>query len=150
MRPIRHVGLPAARVARVRRAVLLAAVLVALAGCGGGDDDEGGGAEATQAETTAESEAQTLQIEADPSGALRFTTESLQANAGEVTIVMENPSSVPHNVALMGGGVDEKGEIVGKGEKSEVSATVEPGTYEFYCSVPGHEAAGMKGELTVS
>jgi plastocyanin len=128
----------------------LAALVAALAGCGG--DDDGGNAEATQAETTAGggAAAQTLQIEADASGALRFDQESLQANAGEVTIVMENPSSVPHNVALKGGGVDETGEIVGEGEQSEVSATVEPGTYEFYCSVPGHEAAGMKGELTVS
>jgi plastocyanin len=135
----------------VRRIALLGALLVALAGCGGGDD-EGNSATATQEETTADSGAasQTLQIEADPSGALRFTTESLQANAGEVTIVMENPASVPHNVAIKGRGVDEKGEIVEKGDTSEVSATVEPGSYEFYCSVPGHEAAGMKGELTVS
>jgi plastocyanin len=143
--------LRAARVARVKRAVLLIALLAALAGCGGGDDDDG--AQATQAEETTPDSggaSQTLQIEADPSGALRFTTESLQANAGEVTIVMENPSSVPHNVAIRGNGVDEKGEIVGKDATSEVSATVEPGTYEFYCSVPGHEAAGMKGELTVS
>jgi plastocyanin len=135
----------------VRRIALLGALLVALAGCGGGDDD-GNSATATQEETTADSGAasQTLQIDADPSGALRFTTESLQANAGEVTIIMDNPSSVPHNVAIKGSGIDEKGEVVGEGEKSEVSATVEPGTYEFYCSVPGHEAAGMKGDLTVS
>jgi plastocyanin len=130
--------------------LVLGAIVAALAGCGGGDDD--GAAEATQAETTAGSGAasQTLEIEADPSGALRFTQESLEANAGEVTIIMDNPSSVPHNVAIRGGDVDEKGEIVGEGEQSEVSATVEPGTYEFYCSVPGHEAAGMKGELVVS
>ena len=135
----------------MKRAVLLVALVAALAGCGGGDDD-GGGAEATQAETTADSGAasQTLKLEADPNGALRFTTDSLQANAGEVEIVMENPAEVPHNVALKGNGVDEKGEIVEKGGTSQVSATVEPGTYEFYCSVPGHEAAGMKGELTVS
>jgi plastocyanin len=141
-----------ARVVRVKRAVLLVVLLAALAGCGGGDDDGGGAAETAPAETTPDSggAAQTLTIDADPSGALRFTTESLQANAGEVTIIMDNPSSVPHNVAIQGGGVDEKGEVVGKGEKSEVSATLEPGTYEFYCSVPGHEAAGMKGELTVS
>jgi plastocyanin len=132
----------------MRRALVLAGLVAALAGCGG---DENGG-EATQAATTPDSgaAAQTLRIEADPSGALRFTTDSLQANAGEVTIVMENPSSVGHDVAIKGNGVDEKGEIVGKGETSEASATVEPGTYEFYCSVPGHEAAGMKGTLTVS
>jgi plastocyanin len=140
-----------ARVAVVRRFLLLAGLVAALAGCGGGGDDDGG-AQATQAETTAGSGAasQTLRVDADPSGALRFTTESLQANAGEVTIIMDNPSSLPHNVAIQGNGVDEKGEIVEKGGQSEVSATLEPGTYEFYCSVPGHEAAGMKGELTVS
>ena len=134
----------------MRRYLLLAALVAALAGCGGDGDD--GGAEATQAETTAGSGAasQTLRVDADPSGALRFTTESLQANAGEVTIIMDNPSSLPHNVAIQGGGVDEKGEIVEKGGQSEVSATLEPGTYEFYCSVPGHEAAGMKGELVIS
>ena len=133
----------------MRKTLVLAALVAALAGCGGGDDE---GADGTQAETTADSgaAAQTLRIEADPGGALRFTTESLQANAGEVQIVMENPSSVSHNVAIKGSGVDEKGEIVGKDEESEVSATLQPGTYEFYCSVPGHEAAGMKGELVVS
>ena len=133
----------------MKRFVLIGALVAALAGCGG---DDNGGAEATQAETTADSgaAAQTLQLSADPSGTLKFTTDSLQANAGEVEIVMENPSPLPHNVAIRGNGVDEKGEIVGKGEQSRVSATVEPGTYEFYCSVPGHEAAGMKGDLTVS
>ncbi|MDQ3822973.1 MAG: plastocyanin/azurin family copper-binding protein [Actinomycetota bacterium] len=134
----------------MRRFLLLAGLVAALAGCGGGDD--GGDAQATQAETTPGSGAasQTLRADADPSGALRFTTESLQANAGEVTLIMENPSPIPHNIAVKGNGVDEKGEVVEKGGQSEVSATVEPGTYEFYCSVPGHEEAGMRGELVVS
>ena len=133
----------------MKRAAILLALVALLAGCGGGDDGDEGAGQTTQAATGGDSP-QTLQLEADPSGALRFTTDSLQSNAGEVTIVMENSSSVPHNIALKGGGVDEQGEIVGKGERSEVTATVDPGTYEFYCSVPGHEAAGMKGELTVT
>ena len=39
--------------------------------------------------------------------------------------------------------------MVGQGGTSKVTANLKPGTYEFYCSVPGHEAGGMKGTLTV-
>jgi cytochrome c oxidase subunit 2 len=91
-----------------------------------------------------------LEIAADPAGALAFDVETLQASAGTVTIVMENPSPVPHNAAIKGNGVDVKGEVVLAGGTSTASAELEPGTYTFYCSVPGHEEAGMKGALTVT
>ena len=38
---------------------------------------------------------------------------------------------------------------MGTGGTSKLSATLQPGTYEFLCTVPGHEEGGMKGELTV-
>jgi uncharacterized cupredoxin-like copper-binding protein len=43
-----------------------------------------------------------------------------------------------------------KGKIVPKGATSTVSAKLKRGTYVFYCTVPGHEAAGMKGTLTIT
>jgi plastocyanin len=91
-----------------------------------------------------------LEIEADASGALRFEPEELSAEAGTVSIAMANPSSVPHNVAIKGGGIDVLGDVVGAGGTSTVSAELEAGTYTFYCSVPGHEQGGMTGTLTVS
>lgn len=39
----------------------------------------------------------------------------------------------------------------GSGEQASVTFTpTEPGTYEFYCTVPGHREAGMIGQLTVT
>jgi uncharacterized cupredoxin-like copper-binding protein len=38
---------------------------------------------------------------------------------------------------------------VGQGGTSTVSASLKPGTYTFYCSVPGHREGGMEGKLTV-
>jgi plastocyanin len=90
-----------------------------------------------------------LQISADESGQLKFDKDSLDAKAGKVTIVMDNPSSVPHAVAVEGNGVDKDGETVGNGGKSTVSVDLKAGTYTFYCPVDGHEDAGMKGTLTV-
>jgi plastocyanin len=115
--------------------------------------DEGALAEAGKPEasgkTVAADASNVVKISADPSGATRFDAGNATAKAGKVTFAMDNPSATQHNVALKGGGVDVKGEIVGKGGKSEIEATVKPGTYTFYCSVPGHEAGGMKGTLTV-
>jgi plastocyanin len=91
----------------------------------------------------------TLENPADESQ-LRFSKSTLEAPAGRVTLVMENPSQLEHNIAVRGDGVDEKGEVVGQGEESQIAVDLEPGEYEFYCSVPGHEDAGMKGTLTVT
>src|SRR4051812_30959838 len=90
-----------------------------------------------------------LQLAADESGQLKFDKTSLKAKAGNVTITMDNPSPVQHAVAVEGNGVDKDGNTVGTGGKSTVTASLKPGTYEFYCPVDGHKAAGMKGTLTV-
>jgi plastocyanin len=91
----------------------------------------------------------TLTLSADPGGELSFDTEALETPAGQLTIQMENPSSVPHNVSIEGRGVDEEGRTVGQGGTSTVTAELRPGEYAFYCSVAGHREGGMEGTLTV-
>ena len=91
----------------------------------------------------------TLYLKADKSK-LAFDKKVLKAKAGVVTIVMANPASMPHNVAIKGNGVKVVGKIVLAGGRSKVTAKLKKGTYVFYCSVPGHEQAGMKGKLVVS
>ena len=90
-----------------------------------------------------------VQIDADPTGQLKFLASSATASAGKVQIKMQNKSSTPHDIAITGGGVNEVGKIVTGGGVSVVSANLKPGKYTFYCSVPGHRAAGMVGTLTV-
>jgi uncharacterized cupredoxin-like copper-binding protein len=90
-----------------------------------------------------------LEIDADPNGQLQFTAKAAEATAGKVTVKSKNASAVPHNIAVKGNGVDQKGPIGQGGHVSQVTVDLKPGTYEFYCSVPGHEAGGMKGTLTV-
>lgn len=91
-----------------------------------------------------------IDIEADPSGGLSFTTDSATAKAGKDTVNFTNSSPVPHDVRIE----DSSGEDIGGTEvfsEGSESATVElkPGEYTFFCSVPGHRQAGMEGTLTV-
>jgi plastocyanin len=94
---------------------------------------------------------QTLELEAGPGSELAFDPSELEAKAGQVALVMSNPTPLPHNVAIEGpGGVSEEGPVVQTDGESEVEAEVEPGEYTYYCAVPGHREAGMEGTLTVT
>jgi uncharacterized cupredoxin-like copper-binding protein len=142
----------------------LAAASVVAAGCGSSNDSNSTSSSA--ASNTASTPSTTtpaasnsggggggassnLKVAADPSGQLKFDKSSLSAKAGKVTIVMDNPSSIPHGIAVEGNGVDKDGQVVNKGGKSTVSVALKKGKYEFYCPVPGHKQAGMEGTLTV-
>jgi uncharacterized cupredoxin-like copper-binding protein len=129
-----------------------------IAGCGGGDNKDSTTPAATNTTTTSTTDTTPssgggtkLTLSADPGGALKFDRDTLTANAGKVTIDMDNPSSsgIPHAVAVEGNGVDKDGKTVDPGGHSVVSVDLKPGKYEFYCPVPGHKAAGMEGTLTV-
>lgn len=91
-----------------------------------------------------------LKITAGPGVAMKYSTATLKAKAGVVTIVMTNKGILPHDIGIKGKGVNAKGKIVGKGGISKVTAKLKPGRYLFYCSVPGHMQAGMKGTLVVT
>jgi mono/diheme cytochrome c family protein len=90
-----------------------------------------------------------LRIPADPNGQLAFVTNRATAEPGRVELVMPNPATIPHNIAIEGAGVREIGPVVNQGGTSRISATVRPGQYTYFCSVPGHREGGMEGRLTV-
>ena len=67
--------------------------------------------------------------------------------AGKYTFEAENDGKIEHDLAIKGG---PKTKLIQPGDKAELSVTLKPGKYHFYCSVPGHEQAGMKIDVTVS
>jgi plastocyanin len=154
---------PILRACAHRRAVVmfLPLLLVAVAGCGGSSSKSTSTSSSPPATTASTSStpaaastsagASKLALTADPNGALSFDKKTLTAKAGKVTVTMANPKSsgLPHGVAIEGNGVDKDGKTVQAGGTSTVTLTLKPGTYSYYCPVPGHKAAGMKGTLTV-
>lgn len=100
-------------------------------------------------QTVASAKGGKLEIDADPNGQLKYLASAANSAAGALQISSKNASAVPHNIALKGAGLDVKGAVGQGGHVSTIKVTVKPGKYTFYCSVPGHEQAGMKGELTV-
>ena len=116
-----------------------------------GEEAEGKAEEAEkEAEKAAGGSASTVEVEADPSGNLAFTSKEITTKAGKDTIKFTNESPVPHDVKIE----DSSGKEIGGTEViSEGSDTAEvelkPGTYTYFCSIPGHRQAGMEGTLVV-
>jgi uncharacterized cupredoxin-like copper-binding protein len=146
----------------MRKLVLLLSVFAlavfGLAACGDDDDDEAADTAPTATEETAPADegggaaggGETVSVSADPGGDLAFEQDSLEAAAGSATFAFENPAATTHDFCIE----DEGGSEVGCTEQiadssDELTADLQPGSYTFFCSVPGHREGGMEGELTV-
>lgn len=78
-----------------------------------------------------------------------FSPASVSVKAGErVKITFSNKGMAPHNLTLEGLGIATQ--TIGGGQTDVVEFTApSSGTYAFFCSVPGHRASGMEGNLKV-
>lgn len=109
--------------------------------------DQGG--EAKGEDSGTEPAGKVTMIDIDVAGdEFRFVKDELKLKPGTYKIRSKNPSSVEHNIAVEGDGVDEEGELVTDGAISEVTVTLKAGEYEFYCTP--HRSIGMKGKLIVA
>ena len=118
---------------------------------GGGETTSGGGANAGgKEESNGGGGGSTVKFEADPEGQLAYTTTEATAKAGTVTVDFNNPQGLTHDVAIESSSGEEVGktELIAEGSDS-TTVNLKPGTYHFYCTVPGHREAGMEGTLTV-
>jgi plastocyanin len=96
--------------------------------------------------------AETLDVSSPADGGLVYDPNGLTAKPGNVTITYDNPSPVPHSIAV----ATANGNVLGQvqpftaGKQSVDLSNLAPGKYVFYCTVPGHREAGMQGDLTVT
>lgn len=91
-----------------------------------------------------------LKVTALASG-LKFDMRGLKAKAGKITIVLTNRSSLKHDLVVeTGEKILAKTPMLAMGKTGSLTVTLEKGSYDFVCDVPGHEDAGMKGTLVVS
>jgi plastocyanin len=146
-------------------ALITAVVVLGLTACGGSSSTTSSSssatssappsssatATATASSTAAAGASSSLSIAASPSGMLMFTTKTLTAKAGKITITFTNDSPLGHNFTLQQG---TSGPVIAatptfQGGTKTLTVDLKAGTYTYYCSVPGHRAAGMQGTLTV-
>lgn len=79
-----------------------------------------------------------------------FRQQQLTVRAGEVRIAYVNEGQLVHTLVIEGAPKFRRLEVRGNGDRVIGAASFEPGTYTFYCDIPGHRQAGMVGTLTVS
>jgi uncharacterized cupredoxin-like copper-binding protein len=78
----------------------------------------------------------------------KITLASTNFKAGEITFEAKNDGKIPHDLAIKG--TSDKTKLIPPGGSAELKVTLKPGKYELYCTVPGHEAAGMRLNITVA
>ena len=97
----------------------------------------------------AASSAQAVEVKA--TDMMRFEPATITVTSGTpVRLTLTNDGALEHNWVV--DNLDGRKVQVDARSKASASGEFTPtasGTYEFYCSVPGHREAGMKGTLVV-
>jgi plastocyanin len=129
---------------RSRLLLCSAAVVIALAvlgGCGG-DDDDGGTASVTATDGKVTVDAEDV----------KFDVDEINAASGDLEVTLVEKGSLEHTFLVEdadGDTVGDKLAVSTSTEEDSGTYQLEPGTYEYYCDIPGHRGQGMEGELVV-
>ena len=70
-------------------------------------------------------------------------------NAGKVAFNVENGGKEDHAFEIEGNGIEEKTQVLKRGDTEDLEIELRPGTYTVYCPVKDHAKRGMKTTITV-
>ena len=137
---------------RIRGA--LAAVLVVAAGACGTDAPDAPGAAGAVGSGASASAAQTASPAALSAGdsiefvatEFSFTPSQLQAEPGSYSATFVNNGTIEHDIKFDNGDAI----VAGAGETVEFEFEVPEEGVRYWCSIPGHEDAGMSGMITTA
>jgi plastocyanin len=159
-----------------QRICAVALAMALLAGCGDTAGNSGGSGGTTGGGTTGGGASggttggMTLSVGTAPGAESKYDQDSLNAAASAVTLNFTNQGALPHNWTLVRPELEQQAaeegsasgppqyaapsalaqtDTLNSGGNDTISFTVEPGTYSYICTFPGHYALGMKGTLVV-
>jgi uncharacterized cupredoxin-like copper-binding protein len=108
--------------------------------------------------TTASTSTATTTTTAAPSVQKIDVTESewkivlpkTKLSAGKYEFEVKNDGKFSHDLTIKGPGVSAATPTFNAGQTAKLTVDLKPGSYDFYCSIPGHKQAGMDQKVTVS
>jgi uncharacterized cupredoxin-like copper-binding protein len=99
----------------------------------------------TPAHTTTQAQAQSATVQVTETE-FRIALAGYNARARNFTFDVKNAGKIAHDLAIKGG---PKTALIQPGGTATLTATLKPGRYHLYCTVPGHEQAGMRVDIIV-
>lgn len=140
------------RVALSTTAVAFSAALILTACSSGGSSSSsssgGGGVSSSSTAGAASGGAGNKVTVTETEYSLKLSQNSFKP--GTYTFTADNAGKITHALEIDGPGVsDVKTKSLQSGAMQPLTVTLQKGTYEMYCPVPGHKQLGMDTHITV-
>jgi plastocyanin len=78
-----------------------------------------------------------------------FALDMPATSAGTSTFTLKNAGSAQHDFEISGNGIKQKTAKLNQNDSASFTVVLAPGTYAYRCTMPAHDALGMKGSFTV-
>lgn len=122
--------------------VVVTVLVVGITACGSAANVNGG--------FSTDVAATKVEVQTDPSGALRWDKPAYETTAGDVTFVVTNTSGQGHDFSVQGNGINvTSGTFRDNTPHNFTIKGLKAGTYMIVCTIPGHKESGMIAKLTV-